>query len=280
MPFSVLGRLAAVLAPLFQWAAARDRRQLAYNVNLVYGLPAHSTFAQMFARQVFPQQILIALETMRLIRRPELIELSGFEELAAQVRAAEAAGLGHVMVTAHLGSWELCAYYAQKAAQRPLHVLAKPAKRRFLTLFLVKLRQRLGVNVLWTDRKTLLREMLAALKRGESLGFVMDQKPEGRQGPQVPFLGQPTEFVSGPATMAIRSNGPVIGIFCLREGPGRYRLVSRTLLPPHHGQKDEAAVTATLAAAISNVIREYPEQWTWTYKRWRSAAPRLAIAAR
>ena len=128
----------------------------------------------------------------------------------------------------------------------------------------------MGVNVLWTDRKTLLREMLAALKRQESLGFVMDQKPEGRQGPSVDFLGINTEFVSGPATMAVRANCPIIAIFCLRVGRGRYRILSRTILGPNHQQQDEKLVTEMLAAAISDAIRLYPEQWTWTYKRWRT----------
>lgn len=273
MPLWALSGLSGVLAPLVRLAAGRDRRQLSENVRRIYGLPAHSYFAQLFSRQVFKQQLLIALETMRLIRKPDLVELLGFDELADRVASAEAAGRGHIMITAHLGSWELCAYYAQKAAKRPLHVLAKPAKRRFLTLFLAQLRECMQVHVLWTDRKTLLRDMLGALKRHESLGFVMDQKPEGRQGPSVPFLGLATEFVSGPAAMAIRADCPVIAIFCVREGVGRYRLLSRTLLPALHGQKDETAVTALCAEAISDIIRAYPEQWTWTYKRWRSEAP-------
>ena len=65
----------------------------------------------------------------------------------------------------------------------------------------------------------------------------------------------------------------MIAIFCVREGSGRYRILSRTLLPALHGQKDEMAVTALCAEAISDVIRAYPEQWTWTYKRWRSVTP-------
>ncbi len=266
----VLDLLAAGIAPVYRVLARRDRQRLESNVHRIYGLPARSHFAQMFCRQVFREQVAIALETMRVIRYPALAKVIGFEELRAQVTRAEASGRGHIMITAHLGSWELCAYYAQKAASRPLHVLAKPAKRKFLTRFLAGLRARMQVNVLWTDRKTLLRDMLGALRRGESLGFVMDQKPEGRQGPKVDFLGLPTEFVTGPAAMAIRSGCPVIAIFCVREGSGRYRLISRTLLSADHGETDEAALTARFAAAIGSAIRAYPEQWTSSYKRWRT----------
>jgi len=269
LPMIFLDLLASALAPVYRLIARRDRQRLESNVHRIYGLPPQSHFARMFCRQVFREQLAIALETMRVIRFPGLARIIGFEELKAQVAAAESAGRGHIMITAHLGSWELCAYYAQKAAARPLHVLAKPAKRRFLTRFLGVLRARMEVHVLWTDRKTLVRDMLGALKKGESLGFVMDQKPEGRQGPKVPFLGIPTEFVTGPAAMTIRSGCPVIAIFCVREGRGQYRLLTRTLLTADHGEKDETAITAKFADAITSAIRAYPEQWTWSYKRWR-----------
>lgn len=270
LPMIFLDLMAVGIAPIYRLLARRDRQRLEYNIHRIYGLPPESHFARMFSRQVFREQVAIALETMRVIRYPDLAKVIGFHELRAQVSQAEASGRGHIMITAHLGSWELCAYYAQKAASRPLHVLAKPAKRKFLTRFLARLRARMQVNVLWTDRKTLVRDMLGALRRGESLGFVMDQKPEGRQGPKVPFLGLPTEFVTGPAAMTIRSGCPVIAIFCVREGCGQYRLISRTLLSADHGETDETVLTARFADAISSAIRAYPEQWTWSYKRWRT----------
>jgi KDO2-lipid IV(A) lauroyltransferase len=110
--------------------------------------------------------------------------------------------------------------------------------------------------------------MLGALRSGATVGFVMDQKPDGRQGPIVPFFGQPTAFVAGPAAMALRCGCPVVAIFCLREGPFRYRLVSETVEVPAGGDA-ELALTARMAATVERVIRDYPEQWTWNYRRWR-----------
>jgi len=276
----VLARLPATwLAPvataggwLHQRLAPRQVRRLYLNLQRVYALPQHSYFARLFAGQVFRQQILIGLETLRAIRRPSCLNILGLAELQAQVASAAAAGRGHILVTAHLGSWELCAYYAQQAASKPLHVLAKPSRSPLLTAFLGVLRERMGSHVLWTDKKSLLREMLAALKRGEALGFVMDQKPDGRSGPLVSFLGVPTEFVAGPEVMARKMGCPVIAIFCVREGLLTYRLLSETLFAADAealAALPEGAVTARCSAAIERVIRAYPEQWTWTYKRWR-----------
>ncbi len=265
--------LAAMLATLIRPFAGKDLVRLRKNVEKIYALPPGSHFSAMFERQVLRHQARCALETIRAIQDPRILTVSGFEELKAHVEAAEAVGKGHVVVTAHLGSWELCAYFGQQAAQKPFHVLAKPAKVAAFTLFLDDLRNQMGTHVLWTDKKSLLRDMLKALRSGESVGFVMDQKPEGRQGPLVDFLGVPTEFVSGPGQMTVKTGCAAISIFCLREGPFRYRILSDMVVAPGHAETDEGAITQRMADAISRAVRLYPEQWTWNYKRWRDSQP-------
>jgi KDO2-lipid IV(A) lauroyltransferase len=262
---------ASLLLLLLRPFAGRELRYLAGNVQRVYGLPPGTVFADMFEAQNLRHQVICALETLRAVQDPAAIRVSGLTELRALVAAAEAQNRGHLLVTAHLGSWELCAHYGHEAGTRPFHVLAKPSKFPAATAVLDGLRRGMGTPVLWTDRKTLLRDMLAAMRRAEALGFVMDQKPEGRQGPVVPVLGVPTEFVSGPAAMAARFDCAVIGIFCLRVGPFAYRLVSESILAAGHGIKDELDLTRRMAASIERVIRLYPEQWTWNYKRWKTA---------
>ena len=268
-PKSGFGALATLVYAALRPFAGRELRYLARNVQRVYGLPPGTTFAELFERQNLRHQVICALETLRGIQDPTAVTVRGLSELALLIKDAEATGRGHVIVTAHIGSWELCAHYGHKASTKPFHVLAKPAKSAAVTAVLDDLRRGMGTPVLWTNRKTLLRDMLRALRRGESLGFVMDQKPEGRQGPVVNFLGIPTEFVSGPAAMAARSDGAAIAIFCLREGPFRYRLWSESVLKAGHGLKDETELTQRLALVIERVIRLYPEQWAWNYKRWR-----------
>ena len=126
----------------------------------------------------------------------------------------------------------------------------------------------MGTPVLWNHRKTLIKDILLALRRGESVGFVMDQKPEGRRGPIVDFFGKPTPFVGGPAAIAIKTRCAVLSVFCLREGPMEYRILSRKLLDGGHKFEDEAKLSQEMAHEIEGVIRAYPEQWLWNYKRW------------
>lgn len=249
----------------------KERRRLRDNVQQIYGLKSGSHFSRMFERQCLRHQLRCGFETLQAMQNPKLIRVEGEAVLKAHIAAAEARGKPHILVTAHLGAWELAAYYAGHAGSKPLSVLAKPSRYRAVTQSLDRLRRnKLGTPVLWTGTKTLLRDMLSVLKRGEPIGFVMDQKPEGRQGPIVPFMGIPTAFVAGPATMALRFDAAVIGIYVVREGAYRYRIVSELIWGGKEcSSPDEQALTAVMAQSIERVIRMYPEQWTWNYKRWR-----------
>ena len=274
MPLQWFDPCGAGLAWLIRPFARRDLAHLRRNVHAAFGLPPKTHFSRMFEQQVLRHHLVCGLETLRIIQDPSVMQVVGIEALKLAVAEAEVHGKGHEVITAHLGSWELCAYLGQQAASRPFHVLAKPPKHPVAVTFLNGVRKKMGVQILWTDRKSILKDMLSALKRGESIGFVMDQKPQGRQGPVVPFFGMETEFVSGPAAMAVRTGCAVIGLFCVREGPFRYRAVTKPLLPANHGETNEDALTGKMAATIEGVIRDYPEQWTWNYKRWRT--PRLS----
>jgi KDO2-lipid IV(A) lauroyltransferase len=250
--------------------ARKEVRQLYRNLDKVLGIPSHSSFAKTFAEQNLHLQILIALETMREVYRGNQIEIAGYSEFEHQINALKEQGRGLIIVTAHQGSWELLSQQTSKACGGDLHVLAKPARLPALTRALDKFRERGGTKVLWTDSKALLRDMLRVLRSGGALGFVMDQKPQNRIGHTVSFFGHPTEFVTGPATMAKKTGAPVAAIFCVRTGAFRYRLTLR-LVTEDPASFEEEELTAKMVDAMEKEIRTYPEQWTWTYRRWKFA---------
>ena len=158
------------------------------------------------------------------------------------------------------------------ALQKPFQVLAKPSRTKWINPLLDQLRRKLRMSVLWTDAKSLYRDMLKALDAGEGLGFVMDQRPGVRiSGHPVTFMGVPdTMIVSGPAKMIAKKNVPALGVYCVRQGPSQFRLIATEILTDEHGMKDEEEISRRLAADMERVIRLYPEQWAWNYKRWKS----------
>lgn len=271
IPKRLVSPIAYVLGGIAPWLFKRDARLIASNVHRVYRLPPHSNFSRTFQKQVFRAQIAVGIETLReqMAEQP-LLELQGFASLSPEINRLLSFGKGLIVVTAHLGSWEMNAIASARASGKTFYALAKPSKLPEFTSVLEQLRGRGQTEVLWTDRKNILKDMIRVLKDGNCLGFVMDQKPEGRIGPVVDFLGQRTEFVSGPAKLAIRHRCPVIAIFCIRTGPWEYRIVWETLTEGDPGESDEVALTQRMAASIERIIRLYPEQWIWNYKRWRN----------
>jgi len=262
---SLVARAAERVVP---WIAPRDRGVLRWNLEHVLGMDPDEPASRDFARSVVHHQVAASLESIRGVYDPASVVIEGLEELRSLMADNESHDLGQILITGHLGSWELTGRCCVEVAGRTFHALGKPPRNAGFDRALREFRERMGIRILWTDRPSLMRSMVQVLRDREWLSFVMDQRPEGRRGPVVEFLGRPTEFVSGPATMATRFDVPVIAAYCIREGPLRYRLETSQVLAPRHGEKDEADVTQLMAREIERAIRRHPEQWCWNYKRW------------
>ena len=271
LPRRFVGTLSRCLHWLIRPLLKKELKKLYLNSEKILGLASHSVFAQNFAKQVIQHQLESGIESLvsAHLAQNDPINISGFSELQKTVQGLKEKGKGIIVVTGHMGSWEFVAKYCSKAADEPFYALAKPSKAPAVTAYMDESRGKMNTKVLWTDKKSILKDMISVLKKGKTLGFVMDQKPEGRQGPEVNFFDQPTKFVAGPAKLAIRMKAPILAVFCMREGPWQYRIIHKVIAEPDHQHQDETGLTQEMAAAIEEVIRLYPEQWVWNYKRWR-----------
>ncbi len=276
---TTLARFLSLAIPLFK----KEHKRIQQNVFRVMKLPAHSVFSKMFCRQVLRHQLMMMLETMKELLDPGSIHAEGLAEYEEHMTRALAQGKGVLVITGHIGSWELVARYGADAAHKNFFALAKPPKVSWALPLLTRLRLSGKTKILWTGSARILREMLETLHGNYPLGFVMDQKPETgflfllqnqkpdqRKGIAVDFLKQPTEFVAGPARIALKTGSPILGVYCLRLGPWHYRIECEPIawqeaLGP---SPTEEAITALLAQSIEKKIEMYPEQWVWNYKRW------------
>jgi KDO2-lipid IV(A) lauroyltransferase len=267
-PKTLSGRFCALIALLARPFSKKDRGKIERNIDKILGIPAGSEASRNFQERVLKHQIASSFESFKSSFNHDLIEVAGLDELQQKIRVNLERGRGLIITTGHLGSWELVAYYSSLATGEKFNALAKPSKLDAATRLLDEYRLRMNTKTLWTDQRSLLKTMVKTLQEGEALGFVMDQRPDGRKGPVVDFMGQPTQFAVGPAWTAIRNGSPVMGVFCMREAPWKYRLISSELLPADHGETDTVKVTQLMASEIERVIRRYPEQWVWNYTRW------------
>lgn len=263
---AVIARLLTYFRVVFSF---KENKLFKNNMKNILNLGDKSIFSKMFIRQVYHSQILITLETLYEIIFPQTIKWEGLHELGVIMNQLDVESNGKIMITGHLGAWELIGYLASSKAKKSFYALAKPAKISIFTKVLNKIRERMGIKVIWTGTGSTQAHMINVMNEGSWLGFVMDQKPRRRKGPLVNFWGQKTEFVSGPAQMAIKFNIAVLAVFCVRTGPFRYRVIPELILSSNHNESDHDYVTQLMASKIEQVSRIYPEQWCWSYKRWR-----------
>jgi KDO2-lipid IV(A) lauroyltransferase len=191
----------------------------------------------------------------------EWIRYEGYEHF----EVARRRGRGVLFATAHLGNWEFSAF-AHAILSAPMYVIVRPLDNRRIEQ-LVARRRTLAGNIL-IDKREFARPILQALKENQAVGILVDQNASPENGVFVDFFGIPACAFTGFAKIAAHSGAAVIPGYALwSEREGRYVL---RFDPPVDITGDALADTARIQARLEQVIREYPEQWLWIHRRWRT----------
>lgn len=206
---------------------------------------------------------LARLDADELVARTEMMGLDALQ-------AALAEGRGAVIVTGHLGSWELGGA-AVSARGIPLVAVAKPMANRRFDADLVATRARLGMEVV--DTGTAPKRVLRALAQGRPVALVADQNAHANPV-FVPFFGTLAATHRGPALFALRAGAPVFVGVCLRL-PGdepRYRVTLEAIAFERTGELDADVerLTAAHTARLEEAVRHAPGQYFWQHNRWKT----------
>ena len=202
------------------------------------------------------------------------------------VSAALAEGRGLLLLTPHQGCFEVTAQaYAERfGAQQPITALYRPAKQAWLAEAMKDARRRPGML---TSPATLggVRQMLRALKSGQTVGLLPDQVPPEGMGVWTPFFGREAYTMTMAAKLVAQTRCAVVLLRGERLGPlARWRrgcsfVVHATRVPPQTESLLAAGDAAQSAAAINqlmeSLIMQAPEQYLWGYNRYKG--PRAAI---
>lgn len=179
-------------------------------------------------------------------------------------------GRGMIYLAAHIGNWEMSSF-AQSAAGYPANIVVRPLDNRYLNNFMVRVRTMYDHTIL--ARRNGMRDMIAALKRKESVGILMDQNAKRSQGIFVDFFGKPASTVPVIAILALRYHAPVIPGFIVRTGFDTHTLYFGPEIEFERtgdAKKDIELNTARLNKILEDFIRQYPDQWFWIHNRWKT----------
>ena len=181
------------------------------------------------------------------------------------VLSAKAEGKGLIMLTPHLGSFELIGRYL--STQFPITVLYRPPKLAWLEPIMRAGRERDQAQLATTDVRG-VRALLKALKRGDALGILPDQAPGAGDGVWANFFNRPAYTMTLIRRLQQRSGAPIIAMYAERLAQSRgyllhFKRISSLL------DEDDVIAARQMNAAMEDLIRDCPGQYLWSYNRYK-----------
>ncbi len=254
---------------------ARHRRQAARQIIDAYGGEVPEEKALEIVRNMYRHFGAMAAEIVRIpsMSRDNLDRRIDWNGHDGEIREIMASGKGCVMVTGHIGNWEVCgAAFALRGYS--VGALARPLDNSLIDRFLNGIREGSGQRI-WIKWGA-LRRVVRVLREGKGFGILVDQDADSL-GLFVPFFGRAASTIPTPADLAMIYGTPILVAALHRSGkPMRFILKTRPLIWPRPGadrEEERLRLLARVNEALESIIREAPEQWLWIHRRWRTRPP-------
>lgn len=260
LPLSWAFKLARHIGSLMNLIPTRDRTVA--RLQLQKALKADNPEA--LSREMYRSLAFTAIETVsinKILLTPNIIKISGEDALKSFLNSQS----GSLVLTAHFSNWELLGAYLAKINPRPGAVVGRAARNKSLDSVLKEIRHNYGVRVIDKNDKSGAVAILKLLKKGESVGVLIDQDT-AVTSKFVPFFGIPAKTPSALIDAALRTNSKVFVSFLIRLAPLKYEVLFWDI----SDLKDTDSILNRYSELLENIIRKHPEQWVWVHKRWRS----------
>jgi len=196
----------------------------------------------------------------------KIVVYEGFENF----ERALARKKGVLFLTAHLGAWELSAF-AHSLYGYPLNIVMRPLDNPYIDRLTRAYRTMHGNKAVDKD---FARGLIAAMRKGETVGVLMDTNMIASQGVFVDFFGIKACTASGIARVALKTDAAVVPGFTIWDPAlKKYRLrfdPAVKLIRTADREADVIANTALFTKIIEDYVRRYPDQWLWVHRRWKT----------
>lgn len=180
-------------------------------------------------------------------------------------------GKGVLVLTGHLGAWELSSFH-HALMGFPMGIVIRRLDNPLVDDFVNRIRCLHGNQVIHKD--DFARGLIASMRAGKTVGILMDTNMTPPQGVFVPFFGRMAATASGLARVALRTGAAVVPGFLLWcEEENRYVLrfgKQIELQDSGDAETDAVANTARFTSVIEAYVRRYPDQWLWMHRRWKT----------
>lgn len=191
------------------------------------------------------------------------VEVVGMERL----HALRDSGKPAVLISGHLANFEVMAAVIM-AAGVPCQVTYRAANNPYVDALIRQSRERYGIR-LFAPKGDGTRELMAGMKRGDSIALLVDQKYN--QGPEVEFFGQPVNASPGAARLALKFDTVMLPLSVVRLPGVRFRVTAHEPIVVNQSEDKAADTLAGIQAAnrfVEDRVKEHPVDWFWVHKRW------------
>ncbi|OGL45092.1 MAG: hypothetical protein A2149_03080 [Candidatus Schekmanbacteria bacterium RBG_16_38_11] len=277
IPVRAAGFVLTRLSLFIYYVDKKHRDITIENLKTAFGNEKSEKDIKSIAKKAYENLSLTFLDFCRIpkLTRENLNDIVTFENID-YVWSALARGKGIVFCTAHFGSWEILPHLFA-ISHKPFNIIVRPLDSRVLDMVVSKYRSHSGNKII--AKKNGMKHILRALQKKEIIGTLNDQNVKHSEGVFVDFFGKKACTNFALALLSLRTDVPVIPVFIIREGLSKHRVKFEKPVEIEKGidrKKYLVDFTQAITTVIENYVREYPEQWFWVHRRWKTR-PKVLI---
>lgn len=268
LPLGVVRLLGILLGSIFYWLPNSSKRVA--KINIATALPHLSTVQQkQLLKTNLKETSKVFLELGAMWRWPEDKLLGLIKEVKGQelLDQAVAQGKGVIFIAPHIGNWELIGPYL--SSKYPSTFLYRPPNVASVEEFMVKSRGRFGAKLAPTDARG-VRTLMKALSNNEVSVILPDQDPGATGGVYAPFFDHPARTMTLLSKLMQKTDCAAV-LVVMKRLPGLSGGFALHVIPADEEVKSEDVLQATTALnrGVEQCVEIAPEQYLWTYKRYR-----------
>lgn len=266
VPPEWLGQLSSATVERVMWGWTRVREAIQENLSKVLELPTSSVKVEETGLAMLANHSRLWIDFLRYAGRGEidpdaLISLHEGTHLLHEARDARRGG---ILLTAHVGNFELGGFLLRKFGFRVAAVY-RPDPSPVVERYRIEARQAVGVEGIPVTSSLSFISVLRALE-GNALVAMQGDRDISGTGRRLPFFGETASFPIGPFRLAAASGAPLLPVFVLVDGNGRYHTIVKPPIPVEgcgRDSRDEAIAASMKAfvALLEETIRAHPAQW-------------------
>lgn len=272
LPWRLGVQIGGFLGSISFYVLRRERRRSYDSLQIAFGSGISKQALTAIAKKNFRNlgKGLIEVLNLQYLNHEKLDSLVSIEG-EEYLKKAEALGKGTILITGHIGNWELMAAILSMRGYR-LNVIAAPLYDPRIDEWIILLRSKFNVETISRGSPSSSRKILGVLRKREILGLLIDQDTRV-EGVFVNFFNKKAYTPSGAAQLALKSNATTMMCFVTRLPGDRHRITIEkpiSLFRSESREKDIEVNTALFTERIEEHIKQYPDQWVWMHRRWKT----------